>query len=205
MNNPRLKYRIRTLLLVQWRKLLFVNIVSICSLSYLLTYLPVFPISRLACPDGLFGLGCDQRCACNGNATCDAKSGQCHCPMGQTGDQCDRSCDRGTFGPNCSHVCSCQNGASCDPVNGCCECSAGWYGRQCELGMTCLLPLVSSTLSVCHNCDSDSIHARFDLRTLSQLRFDSIRARFKHSRKNEHVQFFSFSNGVVANQALVTP
>jgi len=42
--------------------------------------------------------------------------------------------------------------------------------------------------------DSRSIRARFDSRTLSQLRFDSIRARFdtirarfEHWRKNEHV------------------
>jgi len=45
------------------------------------------------------------------------------------------------------------------------------------------------------------------LKRLSQLRFDSIRFELDSSigptRKNENVQFFPFSNGVVANQDIV--
>jgi len=49
----------------------------------------------------------------------------------------------------------------------------------------------------------DSIRAKFALDSIREPchNCDSIRARFKHPRKNEHVQFFPFSNGAVANQA----
>ena len=63
----------------------------------------------------------------------------------------------------------------------------------------------SFILSVCHNCDSSSIRARCELDsirelTLSQLRFNSICARFELDssirEKNEHVQFFPLSNRI---------
>jgi len=89
----------------------------------------------VACPRGSYGENCASHCQCRSDAICDPVSGQCHCRMGFSGDQCDVPCDRNHFGPGCVESCNCMNGAACDPVTGCCDCTSGWYGQHCQLGM----------------------------------------------------------------------
>ena len=59
-------------------------------------------------------------------------NGQCRCPGGWHGRQCDLPCPSGTFGPNCSHECYCHNEATCNPVDGRCKCKPGFTGTRCE-------------------------------------------------------------------------
>ncbi|NWI71920.1 MEGF6 protein, partial [Todus mexicanus] len=42
-----------------------------------------------ACPDGRWGLGCQEICPeCANNGSCDPATGTCRCPPGYTGHRC---------------------------------------------------------------------------------------------------------------------
>ncbi|XP_062504921.1 multiple epidermal growth factor-like domains protein 10 [Corticium candelabrum] len=86
------------------------------------------------CPDGTFGVGC-QDCQCElVDAACDKKSG-CQCPSGRTGDDCQAVCEVDLYGVGCTQTCSeeCLNG-KCDPETGICACPEGqsWDGENCQ-------------------------------------------------------------------------
>lgn len=51
-------------------------------------------------------------------ANCSPETGQCHCPAGWAGQQCDRPCSNNSYGMQCGQKCACKNGGSCNPVNG---------------------------------------------------------------------------------------
>jgi len=42
------------------------------------------------CAAGYYGLGCQGRCLCANNASCDVVSGSCDCLPGWTGPACDQ-------------------------------------------------------------------------------------------------------------------
>ncbi|XP_023311818.1 protein draper [Anoplophora glabripennis] len=73
-----------------------------------------------------------QKCNCKNGASCSSETGQCQCPAGWEGQQCDRPCSNNSFGIHCNQKCVCKNGASCNPVNGNCTCGAGFTGEFCE-------------------------------------------------------------------------
>nr|XP_039260814.1 uncharacterized protein LOC120337160 [Styela clava] len=64
---------------------------------------------------------------CTGNRTCDSKTGDCVCPAGYTGSQCEINIDDCQQNP-------CQNGGTCtDATNGYyCTCRPGYTGSRCE-------------------------------------------------------------------------
>jgi len=43
-----------------------------------------------ACEHGFYGVGCQQRCRCDNDASCDAETGACACPAGRTGPHCQQ-------------------------------------------------------------------------------------------------------------------
>ncbi|TUI56729.1 Laminin subunit alpha-5 [Bagarius yarrelli] len=80
------------------------------------------------------------KCNCSpcGTASCDPRTGQCHCKPGVIGVHCDR-CEHGTFGfESCTgcQACDCDAAAAlvqpCDPVSGSCACRPGVNGPTCS-------------------------------------------------------------------------
>jgi len=51
--------------------------------------LPYFSLIAAACPEGRWGLGCQELCPeCANNGSCDPATGACVCPPGFTGSRC---------------------------------------------------------------------------------------------------------------------
>ena len=88
--------------------------------------------SHPACPDGRWGSGCNQVCACLHNSSCDPVSGACTCGPGWRGDRCEKPCPHGHYGLDCKEVCKCKNGGGCDTESGSCTCQSGWMGALCD-------------------------------------------------------------------------
>lgn len=80
-----------------------------------------------ACPKGLWGRECQNKCECQNNSTCDPFNGECKCSRGWIGKHCEQKCDGGHFGQNCVEKCRCENG-DCDHVSGECKCHSGYMG-----------------------------------------------------------------------------
>ncbi|XP_026077519.1 multiple epidermal growth factor-like domains protein 6 isoform X2 [Carassius auratus] len=86
-----------------------------------------------ACPQGFYGLDCQQKCVCMNGALCDHVRGECVCPPG---------CNQSFYGPGCERRCQCLNGGARLSVSGACECPAGFIGALCHL--TCPAGLFGS-------------------------------------------------------------
>lgn len=43
-----------------------------------------------ACPEGLFGAGCEEHCDCGDNVSCHHVTGACDCPRGWRGRRCEK-------------------------------------------------------------------------------------------------------------------
>ena len=56
---------------------------------------------KMVCPEGLFGVGCAEKCSCNSYMICDRVTGQCSCAAGLVGEKCEKKCDHGFFGKDC--------------------------------------------------------------------------------------------------------
>lgn len=107
------------------------------------------------CDAGRFGHDCAELCECDG-APCDPTTGQCLCPLGKTGEHCEKGthkhltqtltnltsnfifslsvCDSRFYGPGCSFLCQCAHGGQCDQRTGHCSCPLTWLGPTCEEG-----------------------------------------------------------------------
>uniref|UniRef100_A0A915ALI4 EGF-like domain-containing protein n=1 Tax=Parascaris univalens TaxID=6257 RepID=A0A915ALI4_PARUN len=87
------------------------------------------PSCEEVCPEGTWGDGCNQICACDGQ-TCHHVTGACSCPAGAN---CDDDCPAGFYGPSCQLPCrmKCESGR-CDKTYGYCTCPAGLYGETCD-------------------------------------------------------------------------
>ena len=80
-------------------------------------------------PPGLYGLGCNNTCACQNGGSCHHATGSCTCTPGYTGPQCSIICPVGSYGQNCSSDCTCENEGWCNHVDGQCTCRPGWQGE----------------------------------------------------------------------------
>lgn len=85
------------------------------------------------CPEGRFGLNCEETCECQKTTTtaCDPVTGECLCHAGYRGVRCETQCPKGRYGPECRSICHCENDGSCNNL-GDCYCQRGWTGELCE-------------------------------------------------------------------------
>uniref|UniRef100_A0A8C1U5A7 Laminin, alpha 4 n=1 Tax=Cyprinus carpio TaxID=7962 RepID=A0A8C1U5A7_CYPCA len=113
------------------------------------------------CAPGFYGDAISAKdcreCQCNkcGTASCDDRTGICHCKPGVTGRLCDR-CEEGYSGfgrcMGCRR-CECASAAlraTCHPLTHSCQCRPGAGGRYCE---HCLPGFWDYSPSGCKKCD----------------------------------------------------
>ncbi|CAH1243982.1 RET [Branchiostoma lanceolatum] len=68
----------------------------------------------------MWGEDCQFNCTCENMGLCGIHLGNCSCPDGYMGDNCEDACPDGTFGKNCTGNCTCADGEFCSPINGDC-------------------------------------------------------------------------------------
>lgn len=61
----------------------------------------IAPLFSTACPDGFYGLECQQACHCLNGARCDHVTGQCHCAPGWEGPHCAQGECHSSWAPTC--------------------------------------------------------------------------------------------------------
>ncbi|XP_070563656.1 receptor-type tyrosine-protein phosphatase kappa-like [Ptychodera flava] len=91
------------------------------------------------CPNGKWHLPeCLFACqTCYNGGICNSDTGECICPPGFMGSQCQTGCGRNTFGMECDRICSSSNPDACrrtmyclaDPYG--CSCSTSYGGLDC--------------------------------------------------------------------------
>ncbi|XP_078656416.1 uncharacterized protein LOC144902749 isoform X2 [Branchiostoma floridae x Branchiostoma belcheri] len=98
------------------------------------------------CPAEKYGVSsCTFDCpACYHGGWCDDVSGECVCPPGFWGKNCERGCDRIAYGANCQWDCDntdiagnnadpdCRRVMLCLPDPYGCSCARGWKGLDCQ-------------------------------------------------------------------------
>ncbi|XP_071498490.1 receptor-type tyrosine-protein phosphatase S-like [Diadema antillarum] len=107
------------------------------------------------CPAGRYDVlgGCLQACkSCYNGGICHSKTGECVCPPGFMGDQCEQMCGGNRFGRNCEYRCkdniddqtACSGLQVCVPDPYGCSCTPGYKGIHCteecgtnEFGASC--------------------------------------------------------------------
>ncbi|XP_078328961.1 uncharacterized protein LOC144623900 [Crassostrea virginica] len=96
------------------------------------------PTCNGECPDGSYGLNCDNNCSinCADPRNCDKVTGQCHdeCKNGWKQSKCNEKCSPGKFGHECNESCGvCAGGEPCHHTNGTClnGCEDGYFGPKC--------------------------------------------------------------------------
>ncbi|KTF74229.1 hypothetical protein cypCar_00019357, partial [Cyprinus carpio] len=113
------------------------------------------------CPEGTWGLQCNQTCSCLNGATCQAHTGTCLCKPGFWGAQCQHMCSAGLFGEKCSlHCPQCVHASSCHHITGNCLCLPGYTGHLCEqacpmgrYGLHCSNVCMCTNNTTCHHQD----------------------------------------------------
>lgn len=82
---------------------------------------------------GFYGEECNSICTCQNGGTCDHVTGECRCPPGVKGVNCEDGCPPGRYGELCDKVCPkiCPTGY-CDRRFGFCECLPGFFGPNCN-------------------------------------------------------------------------
>ncbi|KAJ8682438.1 hypothetical protein QAD02_018230, partial [Eretmocerus hayati] len=73
------------------------------------------------CPQGRWGLNCENKCNCLRDVRCNPVDGHCECPPGWMGSRCERKCPEGQWGRGCNSPCMCESLlARCHHENGEC-------------------------------------------------------------------------------------
>ena len=105
---------------------------------------------------GSYGEGCNEICTCQNGGSCHHITGDCICPPGVKGRECEDGCTPGFYGSECDKVCptACPTGF-CDRAFGFCQCQPGYFGSSCEKqcpqnnwGPNCREKWVNTTLLV---------------------------------------------------------
>ncbi|XP_068202269.1 uncharacterized protein [Palaemon carinicauda] len=141
------------------------------------------------CPAGKFGPKCDNRCPnCQNGGQCHSYTGECLCPPGFIGKECQHACPKGWFGTKCQFHCdkkyleniglfpdSCKGlilclpspmGCSCFPgyKSPMCneECSTGTFGAECTESCSekCGSERCDTHTGSCFESDSDDLSIR---------------------------------------------
>ncbi|XP_068202261.1 uncharacterized protein [Palaemon carinicauda] len=98
------------------------------------------------CTAGRFGPKCNNRCPnCQNGGQCHSYTGECLCPPGFIGKQCQHACPKGWFGTKCQFHCdkkylenigpfpdSCKGLILCLPSPMGCSCFPGYKGPMCN-------------------------------------------------------------------------
>ncbi|XP_071510082.1 uncharacterized protein [Diadema antillarum] len=120
------------------------------------------------CPAGRHDVlgGCLQACqSCSNGGICHSETGECVCPPGFMGDQCEQMCGGNRFGRGCEYRCNynvddqtaCSGLQVCVPDPYGCSCTPGYKGIHCteECGIN---EFGASCTQTCHcvsgECDS---------------------------------------------------
>ena len=105
---------------------------------------------------GSYGEGCNNICTCQNGGSCDHITGECRCPPGVKGHNCEDGCPPGYYGIKCDRPCTkpCPNGY-CDRMFGHCDCLPGYFGPTCSFPC----PEFSSGVNCQHQCDCDKRQA----------------------------------------------
>ena len=131
------------------------------SIPYARVFIKHQMLFLIDCPSGTYGNGCSKECSCLTTRNCDPVTGECLCPSGFRGPNCNASkyqyledehlfgnlwicssrahltffftgCDEGYYGPGCRKQCECSKTGTCDRFDGSCDCDRGWVGSTCE-------------------------------------------------------------------------
>ncbi|XP_067124638.1 receptor-type tyrosine-protein phosphatase mu-like isoform X3 [Centruroides vittatus] len=92
-----------------------------------------------ACPFGKFGASCNKDCPpCYNGGICHDMLGECVCPSGFIGANCETACGANFFGANCDKQCfvpaqdsGCASHIFCKPDPYGCSCAPGFKGLSC--------------------------------------------------------------------------
>ncbi|XP_035661274.1 uncharacterized protein LOC118405716 [Branchiostoma floridae] len=110
-----------------------------------------------SCPADLWGPSCQDECpGCYNGGVCDPDSGECVCPPGFTGANCDEACPIGAFGQECNRECAepnCAGRLLCLPDPYGCSCIAGYQGPDCD--QECVLGTFGAGCTQQCNCRDD--------------------------------------------------
>lgn len=93
-----------------------------------------------ACPAGKYGVLCKQDCPpCYNGGICHDTLGECICPSGFIGLNCEIACKANSFGAKCEKQCiipeqesGCASHIFCKPDPYGCSCAPGYKGLACE-------------------------------------------------------------------------
>uniref|UniRef100_A0A4W3HM33 receptor protein-tyrosine kinase n=1 Tax=Callorhinchus milii TaxID=7868 RepID=A0A4W3HM33_CALMI len=88
------------------------------------------------CEAQKWGTDCTNTCPmCLNRGVCHDEVGECICPPGFMGEQCETACEQGAYGRNCRETCkegNCSFSVFCLPDPYGCSCATGWKGLQCD-------------------------------------------------------------------------
>nr|XP_039260980.1 multiple epidermal growth factor-like domains protein 11 [Styela clava] len=91
---------------------------------------------------------CGRTCKCKNGGFCDDKTGECVCPPGFKGTNCESACGGNRFGADCQFSCKqggssygedaeeCKSRQFCLPDPYGCSCGTGFQGLECSEGCT---------------------------------------------------------------------
>ncbi|KAK0065004.1 neurotrypsin, partial [Biomphalaria pfeifferi] len=92
--------------------------------------------TRIACPEGKYGLNCQWQCSVYCEKCSKVNRSYLLCPPGWLGLTCEKACAPNHYGQSCQNECSphCDPPNTCNSVSGYCKCQPGWTNTTCNKG-----------------------------------------------------------------------